>query len=88
MNKEFNTIAKIQEDATIINRGAAYLHACDQFEAQASQYANNSNWLCRKYAEEVSICYNKVKNCNCEYTAYANAHAAEVWLSKACDSAD
>lgn len=88
MNTSFNTIESIRTNAEITNKAAAYLAACDQFEIEASQFANNENFVSRKSAEEVSIQYAKAKNADCEYAVYAAANAAEVWLSKAWNNAD
>ena len=55
MNTEFNTIEKISNDATITNKSVAYLEACNQFEIEASKFANNENFVSRKSAEEVSL---------------------------------
>lgn len=88
MNTQFDTIEKIRTDATITNKSAAYLAACDQFEVEASIFAKNENWLSKKCAEEVSLAYARAKSGNCEYAIYAEAHAAEVWLAKAWNNAD
>lgn len=88
MNTSFNTIESIRTNAAIDNKCAAYLAACDQFEIQASQYANNDSFISRKSAEEVSACYVNAQNADCEYTVYVNSHAAEQWLSKAWNNAD
>lgn len=88
MNTSFNTIETIFNDKTITNKSAAYLAACDNFEIQASQYANNDSFVSRKSAEEVSLSYEKAKSADCEYTVYVNAFAAEVWLKKAWNNAD
>ena len=88
MNKQFNTIETINNDSTITNKSAAYLAACDQFEIQASEFHENENFVSRKSAEEVSFCYEKAKNADCEYSVYAATFAAEVWLKKAWNNAD
>lgn len=88
MNTNFNTIETIRTDAAITNKSEAYLAACDSFEVEASNYANNTSFMCRKSAEEVSLAYQKAKNADCEYAVYAAAHAAECWLSKAWNNAD
>lgn len=88
MNTSFNTIETIRTNAAIINKSAAYLSACDEFEIEASQFANNENFVSRKSAEEVSLSYQKAKNADCEYSVYVSAHAAEIWLQKAWNNAD
>jgi hypothetical protein len=88
MNTSFNTIETIRTDATIINKSAAYLSACDEFEIEASKFANNENFVSRKSAEEVSLAYAKAKVADCEYSIYVAVHAAEVWLAKAWNNAD
>lgn len=88
MNTNFNTIETIRTDATITNKSEAYLSACDQFEIEASEFSNNENYVCKKYAEEVSLNYAKAKNADCEYSIYAAAHACEIYLSKAWNNAD
>ena len=88
MNTNFNTIATIADDKTIENKSAAYLSACDQFEAQASKFATNENFVSRMSAKEVSLAYAKAKNADCEYAVYAAAMLAEGWLSKAWNNAD
>ena len=88
MNTNFNTIETIRTDAAITNKSEAYLAACDSFEKEASNYANNESFITRKSAEEVSLAYKKAKNADCEYAVYAAAHAAEDWLSKAWNNAD
>jgi maltodextrin utilization protein YvdJ len=88
MNTQFNTIETIRTDATITNKSEAYLAACNQFEIEASNFANNENFVSRKSAEEVSISYAKAQSADCEYSVYVNAHACEAWLSKAWNNAD
>ena len=88
MNTLFNTIENISNDKTIVNKSAAYLAACDQFEIEASKFANNENFMSRKSAEEVSLAYDKAKRADCEYNVYVAAFAAEGWLSKAWNNAD
>lgn len=88
MNTQFNTIETIRTNAAIANKVTAYLDACNQFEAQASQYATNDSFVSRKSAEEVSNSYQKAKSADCEYNVYLAAHAAEHWLSKAWNNAD
>lgn len=88
MNTSFNTIETIRTDKSITNTSAAYLAACDQFEIQASQFAKNESFICRKFAEEVSLSYNKAKSSDCEYSIYVNCNHAEKWLEKAWNNAD
>lgn len=88
MNTQFNTIETIRTDASITNKSAAYLAAIDEFEIEASKFANNENFIARKSAEEVSLAYAKAKLADCEYSIYIAGHAAEVWLSKAWNNAD
>ena len=88
MNTQFNTIETIRTDSTIINKSAAFLAACDQFEVEASNFSSNENEYSRRCAEEVSLSYAKAKNADCEYSIYAAAHAAECWLSKSWNNAD
>jgi hypothetical protein len=88
MNTKFNTIETIRTDSNITGKIQAYIDACDSFEVEASKYSSNSSFVSRKSAEEVSLSYDKAKNSNCEYTCYANAHAAEAWLSKAWNNAN
>lgn len=88
MNTEFNTIETIRTDATITDKTAAYLAACDSFEIEASKYTNNTSFVAKKSAEEVSLAYQQAKQADNEYSTYAAAHAAEVWLSKAWNNAD
>ena len=88
MNTKFNTIEAIRTDATITNKTAAYLAACDQFEVEASQFANNENFVSRKSAEEVSLNFAKAKKADCEYAVYAAALECENWLAKAWNNAD
>ena len=88
MKTKFNTIETIRTDATITNKVEAYLAACDHFEVEASQYANNANFMSRKSAEEVSLSYEKAKKADCEYAVYAASVECECWLSKAWNNAD
>lgn len=88
INTQFNTIENISNDATILNKSAAYLAACDEFEAQASKFANNENFVSRKSAEEVSLNFEKAKSADNEYSIYVATFAAEVWLKKAWNNAD
>lgn len=88
MNTKFNTIENISNDATITNKSEAYLSACDTFEAEASKFANNENFMSRKSAEEVSLAYEKAKHADCEYSIYVACFAAEKWLEKAWNNAD
>lgn len=90
MNTEFNTIETIRTDSSIVmnQRSAAYLAACDQFEVQASKFANNENFIARKCANEVSLAYAAAKAADSEFTTYQAAHACEIWLQKAWNNAD
>ncbi len=88
MNTLFNTIETISNDSKVSNKAQAYIDACDSFEQEASSYANNENYVCRKSAEQVSIEYAKAKSADCEYAVYTACYAAEAWLSKAWNNAD
>jgi hypothetical protein len=88
MTTKNNTIEEIRTDATIINKSAAYISACDKFELEASKFATNESFISRKCAEEVSLSFSRAKLADCEYSIYTAAHAAEVWLKKAVDNAD
>ena len=90
MNTEFNTIKTIFADATIIGaeKAKAYIAACDSFEVEASKFANNESFMCRKSAEEVSSNYAKAQSADCEYAVYTACFAAEKWLEKAWNNAD
>ena len=83
----FNEI-EIIRTGSAANKAAAYLAACDTFEAEASKYANNENFVCRKSAEQVSLAYTRAQSADCEYAIYVAALAAEVWLAKAWNNAD
>lgn len=82
INTQFNTIENISNDATIVNKSAAYLAACDEFELQATELSKQGGFIKTKIAEEVSLAYNKAKGCDNEYSIYAAAHACEIWFSK------
>lgn len=86
MNTQFNTIEEICNGKDI-NKSEAYLLACDKFEVEASKYANHESFLCKKFAEEVSLSFNKAKNADCVYSVYVNTFAAEKWLQKAYETA-
>ncbi len=90
MNTKFNTIATIADSTfdSSIEKRQAYLNACEEFEIQASEYAHNESFMCRKSAEEVSLAYEVAKGCQCEYSLYRAALACEVWLCKAWNNAD
>jgi len=87
MNTQFNTIEQIYNSKDIAN-SSAYLAACEQFEIEASQFANNENVFCRKYAEEVSLAYDRAKHADCSYSVYAEAYKAEKLLERAWNNAD
>lgn len=82
MKATFNEIEKIQS-SRIENKSQAYLEACDKFEIEASKFATNENFVCRKYAEEVSLAYHRAKSADCEYMVYSECFAAEKWLERA-----
>lgn len=88
MNTKFNTIEEIRTNESITNKMEAYIDACDSFEIEASIFAKNENFVCRKSAEEVSLNYDKAKAANCEYSLYAASNACEMWLSKAWNNAE
>lgn len=88
MNTLFNTIETISNDSKVSNKVQAYLTACDSFEVEASKFASNESFMCRKSAEQVSLEYAKAKSADCEYAVYTAAMAAEVWLKKAWNNAD
>lgn len=88
MNTQFNTIETIRTDATIINKVEAYLNACNEFEIEASKYADNENFVSRKSSEEVSLAFQRAKNADCEYSVYIASHACECWLSKSWNNAE
>lgn len=87
MNTNFNTIETISNSSEL-NKSQSYLDACNQFEIEASQFANNESFMSRKSAEEVSLYFAKAKSSNCEFSIYRNCLAAELWLSKAWNNAD
>ena len=87
MNTQFNTIENIS-NSSISNRIASYIDACDSFEVEASKFANNASFMCRKSAEEVSLNYAKAKSADCEYSVYVACFAAEKWLEKAWNNAE
>ena len=39
----------------------------------------------KMFEKEIVSCFRKAEQADCEYTAYINAHAAEVWMAKAND---
>lgn len=88
MNTTFNTIETIMNDATVTNRSAAYLSAAHSFAVQADEIASKSEeFVCKKYAEEVTVAWRKCEGADCEYTAYVNANMAEQWLKKCWNNA-
>jgi len=87
MENQSNIIENISNSFTITNKIEAYLQATDSFEQQASKFSNNSSFMCRKSAEEVSIRFSQAKSADCEYMVYTHCFAAEVWLSKAITNA-
>lgn len=87
MNIQFNTIESISNSKEN-NKSELYLSACESFEVEASKYADNENFICRKSAEQVSIEYAKAKSADCEYSVYTAAFSAEKWLEKAYNNAD
>lgn len=80
--KTYTNIETIRTDASIANKIAAYIAACDQYEVEASQYANHQSFTIRKFAEEVSLSYAKAQSADCEYNVYAAANACERWMEQ------
>ena len=65
--------AKMQEYINL----AKELHADSQETADAT-----SNELLVRCADESASCLRKAINADCEYTAYVNCNAVEIWNNK------
>jgi len=75
----FNTVNELKDKST-----ATYIAMALNFlnEAEKLTAAEPELFIMKMAAREVKECYTKARTANCEFTAYANAHAAEVWLGK------
>jgi len=66
------------------NKSQEYLNACDEFEKNASEILKTKElgFICKKFAEEVSLAYNQAKSESCEYGVYAKAHSAACYMDE------
>ena len=80
-----NSENKIEEIRTSneTNKSQAYLTACDGMEKQVTEILREKKelgFICKKFAEEVSLNYKKAQSADCEYAVYAAAHSAASYM--------
>lgn len=65
-------------------KGLQYLDLCKKLSIEADRIAseNTDQLFIKKMAEEINIYFRKCESADCEYTAYVNANAAEIWFKK------
>ena len=68
--------------STSNTKTSAYINLAKQLLEKANEIADSSKFLQDKMLKEVAFYFRKAESADCEYTAYVNAHAAEVWYSK------
>ena len=65
------------------NKTSEYLKLATHYKNDAIETANETgNVFVSKIADEIYALFFKVKNADCEYTAYVNCNAIEIWHSK------
>jgi len=81
-NREFNTISKLQESKTE-SKTESFISKAKSFLTEALKLAeNDSSFITKMTLKEIDTYVSKAVAADCEYTAYANAHSAEVWLEQ------
>ena len=84
MKNSENKIEEIRTSTeTEINKTQAYLTACDEMEKQVTEILREKKelgFICKKFAEEVSLNYRKAQSGDCEYAVYAAAHSAASYM--------
>ena len=81
--RNFNTVndlSNVKSD----NKTAQYIDMAHEFAKVAERLAKDpeESFMIIMAAQEVISSWRKAESSDCEYTAYANAHAAEKWLEK------
>ena len=81
--RNFNTVNDLS-DIKCENKGARYIEMAHEFAKEAERLAKDpeESFMIIMAAQEVISSWRKAESSDCEYTAYANAHSAEVWLEK------
>lgn len=76
MKTRTNTIAESNSK----NKSSEYLALANELLLDAQETAQETgNFFVSKIADEIKTLFNKVKTADCEYTAYANCNALEIW---------
>lgn len=77
----YNTVNELAERKAE-NKAAKYAKMAKQFVLKAQEIANENedSFFIRMAVKEIVAAWRKTEQADCEYTAYANAHAAEIWL--------
>ena len=82
----FNTVNELAERKSE-NKTLQYVEMARNFALQANKVAEKSeSFIITMSAKEVVKYLRKAEAADCEYSAYANAHAAEIWLGKVVNS--
>ena len=82
----FNTVNELSERKSE-NKTSQYIEMARNFALQANKIAEKcESFMIKMSAKEVVSAFRKAEQADCEYSAYSNAHAAEVWLSKISNS--
>lgn len=64
------------------DKGTLYLQYAHSLATKASEIADSDIFFQKKMKEEVINSWRKCESADCEYTAYVNANACEIWLAK------
>jgi sporulation-control protein spo0M len=65
------------------NKIGEYINLATSLKESAKEIADvTSNVFAEKIYEEIEMYCKKVVNADCEFTAYVNCHAVELWFSK------
>lgn len=65
-----------------INKSGLYLALTKAITVKANNIADDNKFIQRKMKEEIVSSFRKCESADCEYTAYVNANACEIWFSK------
>jgi hypothetical protein len=81
--RKFNTVNDLS-NVKAENKTAKYFEMVKAFAKEAGDLLNENkdSFLLGMAFQEIMQCFRKAESADCEYTVYANAHAAEVWLEK------
>jgi len=76
------TVKEIKETKSD-NKTIQYVELARNYAIQSNKIAKDrEGFITNKIAEEIVSYLRKAEQADCEYSAYAAAHSAEVWFAK------